>query len=139
MYSNLFTNIKQKGAESIIMAVVIAEETASRQVNSHLVPSIQLQDCSNSGAVFLIIFTLIAGCDNGLAVNLQTGTGSQVVTRRTSVTVNSEGEAVDTRVGNSEDTGVHTVATTQVKEDMLVDDVAVDTEGAIALKMIITE
>lgn len=114
------------------MAVVIAEETSNGKIDSHLVPSIQVEGHNNSGAVLLILHIFFSGACHHLVVHLQTSAGSQGVTRRTSVAVDGEGEAVDTRARNSEYTGGLTVATSQVDEDMFVDNEPIITEGAIA-------
>lgn len=40
---SLISSIQQETSESVIVAVVIAEETSNGQVDSHLVPSIQVE------------------------------------------------------------------------------------------------
>lgn len=134
---NLFSSIKQKGTESVIVAVVIAEEAASWQADSHLVLSHQVEGHNNSGTVLLVICIYVFGSGHHLAVNLQSGADGQVGTRRTSVTVDGDGKDVHTRVGNSEDTSLHIVVVTQVKEDLFVDDDAVEIVWAVALRTII--
>lgn len=67
--TNLFSNIKQKGTESVVIAV-IAEETSNGQVDSHLVPSLQMQNHNSSGTVLLVILILVSDPGHHLAVNL---------------------------------------------------------------------
>lgn len=74
---------------------------------------------------------LFKECRHHSAVNLQVSAGGQGATRN-SCTVDSDGEAVDTRAGNSEDTSLQVVAATQVDEDMFVDNELVFSEGAKA-------
>lgn len=119
------------------MAVGITEETSSGQVDSHSVLCLQVEDHNNSGTVLLVVSVSVCGPGHRLAVNLQTGAGCQGVIRSTSVAVDGEGDAVDARVGNSEDAGRCIVSTTQVKEDMFVGDEAVDNEGAETLEILI--
>lgn len=137
-FPNLVSSIQQETSESIIVAAVIAEEASNGQVDRHLVPSVQVEGHNNSGTVLLVLHIFFSGSCHQLAVNQQTGAGGQCVTRRTSITVDSEGDAVDTRAWNSEDTGVHTVAITQVDEDMFVDDELVVAEGAKAVQFVLT-
>lgn len=117
------------------MAVIPAEETSNGQLDRHLVSSIQVDGQNNSGTVLLVLHIFIFGSCQHNVVNLQTGAGSQGVTGSSSVTVDGEGEAVDTRAGNGEDTGSCIVAITQVDEDMFVDDEHVITEGAKAFEI----
>ena len=137
-FPNLVSSIQQETSESVIVAAVITEETSDGQVDGHLVSSIQVEGNNNSGAVLLVLHIFFSGSCHQLAVNLQTGAGGQAVTRRTGVTVDGEGEAVDTRAWNSEDSGVHTVAVSQVDENVFVDDELVVTVGAKAVQTVFT-
>lgn len=100
--SNLFS-IKQKDTESVIVVVVIAEETPSGQVDGHLVTSLQVDGHYDGRAVLLVAPVFVRGPGHLLAVNPQTSAGSQCHPRSPGVTVDGEGEAVDTRLGSSED------------------------------------
>lgn len=121
------------------MAVVITEEAAFGQADSHLLLNHQLEGHNNSGTVLLVVSISIFGSSHYLAVNLQAGAGGQFGTRSTSVTVDSDSKDVHTREGNSEDTGLHIVVSTQVKEDLFVGDEFVEIERAVALGTTITE
>lgn len=131
-FSNLVSGIKQEASECVIVAVIITEETSNGKIDSHLVPSIQVEGHNNSGTVLLILHILFSGASHHQIVHLQTGTSGQGVTRGTSIAVDSEGQTVDTGTRNSEDTGVQIVATSQVDEDMFIDNKPIITEGAIA-------
>lgn len=85
------------------MVVVIAEETPSGQVDGHSVTSLQVDGHYNGRAVLVVVPVFVRGPGHLLAVNLQTSAGSQFHPRSPDVTVDGEGEAVDTRLGSSED------------------------------------
>lgn len=121
---NLFSKIKQKTTESVVVAV-IAEEAAFRQLHIHLVASAQLQDHNNSGTVLLVVCILIFWGSDQLVVKLQTGTSAQEVTRSTSITVDTDSKGIDTRVRSRKNASASVVVATQVKEDIFVDDDAV--------------
>lgn len=135
---NLISSIEQEATEGVIVAVVIAEETSNGQVDRHLVPGLQVDSHNDSGTVLLVLHVFLTWSCHHPAINLQTGAGSQRVTGRTSVTVDGEGEAVDTRAGNSEDTSRWIVAITKVDEDVLVEDELVVAKGAEALQTNLT-
>lgn len=116
------------------MAFVVAEETSNGQVDRHLVPGLQVERHDNGGAVLLVLHVLFSGSRHHLAVDHQTGTGSQGVARRTGVAVDGECEAVDAGAGDGEDTGVEIVAVSQVDEDVLVGDELIVAEGAEAVQ-----
>lgn len=103
-FPNLISSIQQEATESVIVAVVVAEETSNGQVDRHFVASLQVDGHNNGGTVLLVIPVSVSGPSHHLAVNLQTGAGGQYCIRSTSVTVDGEGDAVDSRVGHSEDT-----------------------------------
>lgn len=69
---------------------------------------------TTSGAVLLVLHISVFGSCHHQAVNLQTGAGGQRVARSPGVTVDGEGQAVDTRARNSKDTSLCTVAITQI-------------------------
>lgn len=135
-FPNLISSIQQEATESVIVAVVVAEETSNGQVDRHLVASLQVDGHNNSGTVLLVLHIFLTWSSHHLAVNLQTGAGGQCVTRRTSVTVDGEGEAVDTRARSSEDTSPCIVAITKVDEDMCVGDELVVAERAKAFQIV---
>lgn len=135
---NLISSIEQEATEGVVVADVIAEETSNGQVDRHPVPGVQVDSHNDSGTVLLVLHVLLTWSCHHPAINLQTGAGSQRVTGGTSVTVDGEGEAVDTSAGNSEDTSGWIVAISEVDEDVLVEDELVITEGAEAFQTTLT-
>ena len=117
-----FSRIKHENAESVIVVTVVVEGTSFGQFDSHLVPSLQVTGQNYRGTVLLVSCIYFFGSCNYMAVNLQNGTGVQGVARNPGVTVDGEGEAVDTGARNSEDTGRRIVAITQIDEDVFVTD-----------------
>ncbi len=136
-FSNLVSSIQQETSESVVVAVVIAEETSNWQVDSHSVPSVEVDSHNNGGTVLLVLHIFLPGSGHHLAVNLQTSAGGQGVARRTGVTVDGEGKAVDARSRNGEDTCLHVVAIAKIDEDMTVGDHLVVTVGAVALQFVV--
>ncbi len=129
----LFSEIKQKDTEGVIEAPVIAEETSCGQIHRHFVIGVQVQHHNDRRTVLLVAVIFIYGSSHHCVINLQTSTGSQLHSRSSGVTVDCEGDAVDTRVGSSEDTGRCIVGIAQIEEDMCVDDKLVFGEGAVTL------
>lgn len=132
---NLVSSIEQEASEGVVVASVVTEETSDGQVDGYFVPSLQVQGHNNSGAVLLVLHISLSGSCHHPGVHQQTGAGRQGVAGRAGVAVDSQGQAVDTRAGDREDTGVCTVATAQVDEDMLVGDELIITIGAKAFQI----
>lgn len=130
-------SIEQKDAESIIVVMVIAEEAASAQADRHDVPSLQVDGHHSCSTILLILLVFLTLLRDHQAVNLQTSTGGQFGVRGTSIAVDGEGQTVDTRARNGEESSVLIVAVTQVDEDVFVDDILRGGEGAQAFETLV--
>lgn len=130
-------SIEQKDAESVIVVMVIAEEAASAQADRHYVPSLQVHGHHGCSTILLILLVSLTLLRDHQAVHLQTSTGGQFGVRGTSIAVDGEGQTVDARARNSEDTGVLVVAVSEVDEDVFVDDILAGGEGAQAFETLI--
>lgn len=130
-------SIEQKDTESVIVVMVIAEEAASAQADRHYVPSLQVDGHHGCSTILLILLVSLTLLRDHQAVYLQTSTGGQFGVRGTSIAVDGEGQTVDARARNSEDTGVLIVAVSEVDEDVFVDDILAGGEGAQAFETLI--
>lgn len=135
---NLFSGIKKEGAERVVVAAVVAEETPGGHVGGHLVPRRQVEDQDRGGAVLLVLLVVFSVSRHRLPVDQQVGADGQDVARGTGVAVGGEGHAVDAGVRNGEDPGVHAVAAAQVDEDVLIGDELVGGEGAEADQIVVS-
>lgn len=117
--------MEQEGAEGVVVAVVVTQEAAFGQADRHFVSSRQLQRHDNGGAVLLVVRVEVFGCCHCFAIDLQTGAYRQRETGRAGVTVGGDGQAVDAREGDGEESGFRAVGRAKVKEDIFVDDDAV--------------
>lgn len=117
------------------MVAVITDEASFDQVDGHLSPGLQLYGHNVWEAVFKVLAILFVERRHHLVVDQQVSAGGQS-TASGSYPVDGDCEAVHTSAGNGEHTRQRIVAAAQVDEDVLVRDKLVDSEGAIAGKIV---
>ena len=127
--SALVGGVQQDSGEGVVVIAAVTQEAAFGQDHFHRVSGGQHQRLHAGAAVLLVLAVEISEDGGRLVVHHHGGAGRQVGSGGARVAVHCQGEKVHAGAGSNEDAVEKVVVSTQVEEDVPVDDDLVAEEG----------